>query len=793
MAKLPTYRPPSLMIEQAPRLQFSEAAYVNKANAMNRAIDKMQSILEPVMKQGAIDQALEFNIANPITLDQLNEAKQTGVNPIEAYQNGGMIYNQVIQTTYAQQAATQLALADQTNNESVLADVKAGKLKDLDVIKERLTSGIKGNAKVLLTMSPEVANAYTKSGAAYGHTYFKAVTKELTAQAELEQQLVSEKTYVGAEKQWESALENITDMTELAEYKELILSNSLTQFRLTGKPVENLNALRKRLEKSEIEKIAQVAASENYSTFGLNTDQVMEGLIVDETIGRHSDYYQQLSPNRQKEFRTAVKANMQNLMLGDKASKEGRDAKYSGISKRLDNLEIVSTEDFNKLPTINDPNDKNYNRRDFLLQKQSDAKQALSLSSEDFSAYIRDETDSYDFKAGLTQDESDRVSYLEAMEVKMIQRNLDAPVEGMRQHPAYKERDEDIIIDVDGFGDPNYVNELSQKISQRKADMSSYTGHRGIITDALFTDNEIKGLVNTWESGTVGQKVALSTFLVEQFPDNAVDVFADIAPKDAVFSQLGYLTGNALSNQATPDYLTQLTTLVDQGQEIERLGANTYAMGKPKEEALYNILGDSYNNNPGAKQQLIKTADYIYYALNESNPSAFSKSDYQQAIQMASGQIEKYTFILDPLNVVNGVEQMQKGPREIYGGIVTHNRQKLAIPTQIKQSAFSDMIDDATLEDFQMALSDRNGNPYNFAPTDDAPQFTLDQYQDARLQFLNSTTASLSAGKEEGLISNIRGFDRDAYSRFQTKGGEMLYVNYVLLHSIMNKRYPGKY
>jgi len=63
MAKLPTYRPPSLMIEQAPKLQFSEAAYVNKANAMNRAIDKMQSILEPVMKQGAIDQALENKLA----------------------------------------------------------------------------------------------------------------------------------------------------------------------------------------------------------------------------------------------------------------------------------------------------------------------------------------------------------------------------------------------------------------------------------------------------------------------------------------------------------------------------------------------------------------------------------------------------------------------------------------------------------------------------------------------------------------------------------------------------------
>jgi hypothetical protein len=86
-----------------------------------------------------------------------------------------------------------------------------------------------------------------------------------------------------------------------------------------------------------------------------------------------------------------------------------------------------------------------------------------------------------------------------------------------------------------------------------------------------------------------------------------------------------------------------------------------------------------------------------------------------------------------------------------------------------------------------MALSDRNGNPYNFAPTDDAPQFTLDQYQNARLQFLNSTTASLSAGKEEGLISNISGFDRDAYSRFQTKGGEPMYINFVT-YSIVGQR-----
>ena len=793
MAKLPTYRPPSLMIEPAPKLVFSEAAYVNKANAMNRAIDKMQTILEPMMKQGAIDQALEFNVANPITLDQLNEAKQTGVNPIEAYQNGGMVYNEVIKTTYAQQAATQLSLADQTNNESVLADVTAGKLKDLDVIKERLTSGIKGNAKVLLSMSPEVANAYTKTGAAYGHTYFKAITKELTAQSELEQQLVSEKTYVGSEKQWESALENITDMTELSEYKELILSNALVQFRLTGKPVENLNALRKRLETSEIEKIAQVAAAENYETFGLSTDQVMESLIVDESIGRHSDYYQQLSPGKQKEFRTAVKANMQNLMLGDKANKEGRDAKYSGISKRLDNLEIVSAEDFNKLPNVSDSNDKNYNRKDFLQTKQTDVKQALNLSADAFAEYIASETANYDFQAGLTQDQSDRVNYLEAIQQKMIARDLKNPVEGMLKHPAFKDR-ELINIDPAQFGNPGYVNDLSQEIAQRKADMNSYKSHRSITNSDLFTENEISGLVNTWDQGSTGEKIALSTFLVEQFPENAHEIFQDIAPKNSVFSQIGYLTLNGMQNGADSRYMESTTRHILQGMEIDNLKPNSYKM-TAKEETITDLIGGAFNNDPSLKQQVIKTADYIYYSLNQSNPGEFVAEDYKEALQIASGQIEKDVLIPDPLNVVNGVERMKVVGKAIYGGVVNHKGQKLPIPSSIKKETFSDMIENASLSDFNMALSDRNGNLYNFSPTEDAPQFTLDQYQEAMLEFINDSTASLSQGKAGfwGKIDEFSGLSsQKMYAPFENNGTK-LYLNFVELHRIMNARYPGQY
>ena len=520
----------------------------------------------------------------------------------------------------------------------------------------------------------------------------------------------------------------------------------------------------------------------------------MEGLIVSETIGRHSDYYQQLAPGRQKEFRTAVKANMQNLMLGDKANKEGITAKYGNISKRLDNLEIVSSSDFNKLPVINDIDNKNYGRKGFLIQKQIDANQALDLSADAFAAYISEQTSTYDFKKGLTQDESERVEYLETMQQKMIGRDLKEPVEGMLLHPAFKER-ELINIDPVQFGDQNYVNDLTQEISQRKADMSAYRSHRNTTNTDLFTKNEINGLVNTWNQSSTNEQIALSTFLVQQFPDNAHEIFQDIAPKSSVFSQIGYLTLNGLQNGADARYMEITTTHILQGMEIDKLKVQTYMMGTAKDKAVADSLGTSFNNDPNLKQQIIKTADYIYYSLNQTSANDFVSEDYEEALQMASGQIEKDVIIPDPFNVVDGVEQLMISGKAVYGGIASHNNQKLPIPSAIKQETFSDMIEDATLEDFNAALSDREGNLYQFSPTEEAPQFELEQYQDAVLEFNNDTTASLSQGKS-GMWGQIDAFrdlsSQPMYAPFENNGTR-LYLNFVELHRIMNLRYPGQY
>lgn len=794
MAKLPSYKQSQLFMEKPPTLQISSAPYINAANSMNQAIDKLQNVLEPVMKQNAIDAALDFNIENPLTLDQLKEAKQSGENPIEAYQNGGMIYNEVLEKTYAQQAATQLSLVDQTNNEKVLAEVTAGRLKDLDQIKEQLTSGIKGNARVLSTMNPEVANSYTKTSAAYGHTYFKAATKEITKQAELEQQLISEKTYVAAESRWENALDNITDPTELKEFKEIILASSLDQFRLTGKPNENLKALRKRLDSSEVQKIAQVAAKEHYSDLGWDTDAVMNGLIIEESIGRHTNWYRDLNPDKQKTFRTAIKANMQNLMLGDSASKAGRTKKFTGINARLDNLEIVSSDDFNKLPVIIDRNDVNYNRKDFLLKKQEDVAQALNLSDDDFTSYITEETKDFDYEAGLTQDQSDRIAYLEKFKLAMQERDLKAPVEAMLEHPSFKGR-EIINIDPAEFGNPAYVKDLKQEIEQRKVDMGVYAGHRNLTTDQLFTVAEINDLVDTWTAGSNGEKVALSSFIVSSFPDNAHEIFEDIQPKSSVFSQIGYLTLNSIQNEADPVYMEMVTNHILQGMEIDKLKVQPYAMGIDKTAGITEGLSNAFDNNPDLKSQVIKTADYIYYSLNQANADKFNTEDYNEALQMASGQIEKEVLIPDPYNVVDGKEQLMTSGKEMYGGIAVHNGQRLAIPTSIKQKTFSEMIEAATLEDFNMALSDRNGNLYNFAPTDEAPQFTQDQYQEAQLEFVNDTTASLSQGTTNWFSSLAEFSDLETqpmYSPFENQGTR-LYINFKELHRIMNDRFPGIY
>ena len=255
------------------------------------------------------------------------------------------------------------------------------------------------------------------------------------------------------------------------------------------------------------------------------------------------------------------------------------------------------------------------------------------------------------------------------------------------------------------------------------------------------------------------------------------------------------MTLNGLQNGADARYMEITTTHILQGMEIDKLKVQTYMMGTAKDKAVADSLGTSFNNDPNLKQQIIKTADYIYYSLNQTSANDFVSEDYEEALQMASGQIEKDVIIPDPFNVVDGVEQLMISGKAVYGGIASHNNQKLPIPSAIKQETFSDMIEDATLEDFNAALSDREGNLYQFSPTEEAPQFELEQYQDAVLEFNNDTTASLSQGKS-GMWGQIDAFrdlsSQPMYAPFENNGTR-LYLNFVELHRIMNLRYPGQY
>ena len=125
--------------------------------------------------------------------------------------------------------------------------------------------------------------------------------------------------------------------------------------------------------------------------------------------------------------------------------------------------------------------------------------------------------------------------------------------------------------------------------------MSAYRSHRNTTNTDLFTKNEINGLVNTWNQSSTNEQIALSTFLVQQFPDNAHEIFQDIAPKSSVFSQIGYLTLNGLQNGADARYMEITTTHILQGMEIDKLKVQTYMMGTAKDKSVADSLGTSFN------------------------------------------------------------------------------------------------------------------------------------------------------------------------------------------------------
>jgi len=174
MAKLPVYERQSPLMADVPQLQTPQyAAYARSQESLQRGLDVIGKYAAGEAEKQVIKQAQQYAVDNPITLEQLERSKSTGINPIESALNGGMVWNQAVQKLYAQQASTELTSSVYTHLENIKAQIDNGQLTDNFQIKQALEAPLKSYANVIAQIDPEEANAFLNRSITTGHQYYK--------------------------------------------------------------------------------------------------------------------------------------------------------------------------------------------------------------------------------------------------------------------------------------------------------------------------------------------------------------------------------------------------------------------------------------------------------------------------------------------------------------------------------------------------------------------------------------------------------------------------------------------
>jgi len=178
--------------------------------------DRVNMFLSEIGKQfqtQAIDYAKEQGIkdaiANPITKEQMDQARKTGGNPIDAFLKGGKTYNEAAKTIYGQQISGELRLELDQMSADILEQVRTGEITNQAQALEKLQEPIAAHVEFLSGIDVEIAESYGANAAASARNYLSQADTIIRNQQE--------------EKRYNNALTMQNNM--LRDYQNYIIAN----------------------------------------------------------------------------------------------------------------------------------------------------------------------------------------------------------------------------------------------------------------------------------------------------------------------------------------------------------------------------------------------------------------------------------------------------------------------------------------------------------------------------------------------------------------------------------------
>lgn len=628
MGKLKQYQETGVQFSGMPQLT---TAPIQEALASNERVNQFLSQVGQTFAQKAnvyaSEQAVKDAITNPITKEQIDQARKTGDNPIEQFLTGGTTYNEAIKKVLGQQVAGELRLELDQASSNILEMVRTGEITNQGQALQKLQEPISAHVEFLTTIDPTLAEAYGAQATASARNYLNQADTLIRNQEEEKRLFNAETMRANMERDYQNYLlanPNAT-LEQRQQYKDVISKMARDMsFSGTRKQEKLAQQLADGLQFIDDGHHAKAIASKYR---GKTIKEVMEALPKDKSS--EASYYMQSTDKD----RFAKLINNELSYINSEIAARDRlaqrelkviDDNYLAQGQRIPPAMIK------KMYDLVEPGSELMETIDVMVAQSNEIEQLNKTSLTDL-AIERNEL--FDRKMDPNQD----LTIEETQRLKILEPYVKNMTEALNRDPVGLMGKRDGNFQELDLNDPDLANKvLSRKqLVERNADKY---GISDLDKDMMiFTQDEVNAFVNTYMRGDGQTRVAMLQVLDEKFG----------ADNSAALVQLvngGLPTTAELSSYFNNPTLTERFLSFDEKDERDRLKVVAQDLGTTYREVrteIANELADFRNvvmlQNPFNKSIATQKMDNINDALT------YLAISEMQTGQSMSNAIEKAT------------------------------------------------------------------------------------------------------------------------------------------------------
>ena len=619
MAKLPQYENRAPLMADAPTLQtpqYGEA--IRRSKSIQGALDTVTKFANSQAERAVKQEAMEYTVANPLTAEQLEKARVSGINPIEQAMNGGMVWNDALQKLYGQQASAELTNKAYKHFDTTLARVETGELQDAGQIQQALEKPLAAWRNVLSQIDPEEANRFYAQSVNNGGSYYRKALGDLRTQEQLRQDELAKDTLSEKLKSLDMDFQSGMDPDMLFAKFE----NDMASTKELFKDSANRKSYEALVESEFTTGLYKHIAKDLSKQFG-STDEVILAMSEGKA-GAWSKVYKELTFKQRDSLETEVKSYFKAIDQINQKKLTALNANATDIEKSIVNNETSPDR-----------------LKDNIIQLSDDASKLNGTAKVEAEARLGQVQSTINVANRLR---NLSISGMEA-EVERMEANLEIPDYTVEQAKAYLDKartayNQDAVayelkrtsgtagqIVYDGESQAIVLTGFKDQIATIKSS-ANYTPGDDILTKSQAS--EITSKLTSEGALNSGTKMALAQNIVDSFGDDAPGVFNQIAKDDPIFAQMGFLLVD------NPENTINTMRVVNKGVSITKsTGLNIKSKFRTSEAgmALATSLGDFY---PEVNDRVLATAE-AYYIGKGGDTANLDADLIAESIWAASG------------------------------------------------------------------------------------------------------------------------------------------------------------